>query len=183
MHVLCFEMVCYVLLWARNIVIYQRALTQKNLIVHRKSTYTSYVKYPYFCNKQHKRANVLWHNKLSVCCYLCNKFHGAASLLSDLRFLRHKGISSYYFVTRNSIFVFTKPTIGVYHICMPKGSNSHPIMIFLGDTFSYFSFIYLWLSGCFLCSVIPINALCAFLVCTVPCPINDKETLSMIYVT
>jgi len=40
MHVLCFEMGCYILLWARNIVTYQGALTQKNLTVQRISTYT-----------------------------------------------------------------------------------------------------------------------------------------------
>jgi len=119
----------------------------------------------------------LWHNKQSVCCYLCNKLHGAASLLSDSRFLWHKGISS-YFVTRNSIFVFTKLTVGVYHICMPKDSNLHPKVIFLQIHFRIFLSYTSWLSGCFLCSVIPVNALYAFLFCTVPCPVNDKETNS-----
>jgi hypothetical protein len=61
---------------------------------------------------------------------------------------------------------------------MPKDSNPHPITIFLVIHFRIFLSYTSWLSGCFLCPVIPINALYAFLVCTVPCPINDKETNS-----
>ena len=98
-------------------------------------------------------------------------------MLSGLRFLRRKGISL-YFVTRNSIFVFAKPTIGVYHICMPEGLESTHAHVLLGDTFRIFLSYTCWLSGYFLCSVIPINALYAFLVCTVPCPIGNKETNS-----
>jgi len=125
----------------------------------------------------------LWHNKLSVCCYLCNKFHGAASLLSGLRFLRRKGISL-YFVTRNYIFVFTKPTIGVYYICMPKDSNRHPIMFFLEIHFVFFFHMRLGCQAAFCVRLFPLMHSMHFLsVLYHVLSMIGKLTLSMIYVT
>jgi len=59
-----------------------------------------------------------------------------------------------------------------------EGFESTPDHVLLGDTFRIFLSYASWLSGCFLCSFIPINAFYAFLVCTVPCPIYDRETNS-----
>jgi hypothetical protein len=108
--------------------------------------------------------------------------HGAASLLSDLRFLRHKGISS-YFVTRNSIFVFTKPTV-VYHILCRRIRIYTRTWSSWRYIFVFFFHILLGGQAAFCVRLFPLMHSMHFL--SVLCHvllITRKLTLSTIYVT
>ena len=81
----------------------------------------------------------------------------------------YEGISLYFFI-RNS----QEPTTGFDDrpTCVPNDSNPLPTMIF--------SFVFLfYICSCFqtaFCVRIFPSKHCSLLVCTVPCPISDKET-------
>jgi len=82
-------------------------------------------------------------------------------------------MKEFAFIFSSEILLYSqKPTIAVDHICVPNVSNPHPTINF---TFVFFFYICLVCQAAFCVRLFP-SKHCPLLVCTVPCPIKNKET-------